>query len=54
MNLFYSDRLASMLYDVIRIQFPSACYGGKAADTNEGMKKTHYEYRIRPLVVDGE
>lgn len=53
-NLLYSDRLASMLYDVTRIQFPSACRGGKAANANEGTKKTHYECRRVLLVVDDE
>lgn len=54
MNLLYSDRLASVLDDVTRIQLPSGCGGGKAANTDEKVKTAHCKYGILPLVVASE
>lgn len=52
-NLLFSDRLASVLYDVTRIQLPRGCGGGKAVNTEEKVKTMHCKDR-KPLVVASE
>lgn len=47
----YPDRLASVPYDITKIQLPSGCYGGKAANTKEEIKDN--ALRIRNFASGG-